>query len=200
MRTLKKKQIIIAALSLAVCLLIGGLSGGAICYQLYAKTPNGTVWSTAYKTLNSNYNDIVEEYRSYRDRMYPYEAIPDAKAALQEIVDETEKEKEEKQEEIDDLDAEIKDKKEQLQKLSGEIKEASEKPITLSSGDYTVGDDIPSGRYKISGSSNFVARDSYGDLCINTILGDDFDGDYVGNLEYGMSIHCASKTTFTPVE
>lgn len=77
---MKKKQIIIVTLSLVGCFLIGGFVGGAICYQLYAESPNGTVWSTAYKTLNSNYSDIVEEYRSYRDRMYPYEAIPDAKA------------------------------------------------------------------------------------------------------------------------
>ena len=144
---------------------------------------------------NKNKDKYDEELKRLEDQIFENEFV----------VDEQEEERKETLNELDsqikDKKAEIKDKQSELDALTQKIKETSEKPITLPSGDYTVGTDIPAGRYRVSGSSNFVVRDSYGDLCINTILDTQYgDGDYVATLESGMKAHCASKTTFTPVE
>ena len=201
----RKKKIvlrIILAVAIVVGLLISYIAGASIQYADDTLQYNKLVDN--YNDLNGQYNEALgeyddavaeyknleEKYDEYKHKMEPYEELEERKETLNEL-----------DSQIKDKKAEIKDKQNELDALTQKIKETSEKPITLPSGDYTVGTDIPAGRYKVSGSSNFVVRDSYGDLCINTILDTQYgDGDYVATLESGMKAHCASKTTFTPVE
>ena len=85
--------------------------------------------------------------------------------------------------------------------MTSEIKKKKGEPIKLLSGQYTVGTDLPEGRYRVSGTSTFSVWTSAGDLYISTILNPDYgDGDYVASLNSGMKMKCGSPTTFTPVE
>lgn len=108
----------------------------------------------------------------------------------------------EKQDELNKKQAEVDSKQAELDKLSGEVVKAAGNPITVSAGDYIVGTDIKAGRYKVSGSSNFVVYTSSGELYINTILGDGTvgRGDYTATLSNKMIVRCSAKTVFTPVK
>ena len=100
------------------------------------------------------------------------------------------------------LDAEISDKTAELDGLKNLIQKTGEAPKVLGAGDYTVGTDIPAGRYIVTGDSNFVVRSSYGSLKVNTILGGGKYGEesYTCTLEIGDTLELASKDTFTPVK
>lgn len=107
-----------------------------------------------------------------------------------------------KQDELNKKQAEVDSKQAELDKLTGEVVKAAGDPITVSAGDYIVGTDFKAGRYKVSGSSNFVVYTSSGELYINTILGSSRvgRGDYVATLSDKMIVRCSAKTTFTPVK
>lgn len=107
-----------------------------------------------------------------------------------------------KQNELNKKQAEVDSKQAELDKLTGEVVKAAGDPITVSAGDYIVGTDFKAGRYKVSGSSNFVVYTSSRELYINTILGSSSvgRGDYVATLSDKMIVRCSAKTTFTPVK
>lgn len=104
--------------------------------------------------------------------------------------------------EISSLDTQIATKQSELDTLTGNIIKAKSAPKTLSAGQFMVGADLPSGRYNVSGSSNFVVRSASGSLKVNTILGDSSvgRGDYVCTLATGDSMELHARTTFTPIE
>lgn len=97
----------------------------------------------------------------------------------------------------------ISSKQSELNQLSGKVAAAKGAPKTLPAGDFIVGQDIPAGRYKVTGSSNFFVHTADGDGKVNTILGDGSDGlsvtEYVCQLDNGDQIEEHSATTFTPV-
>ncbi len=100
---------------------------------------------------------------------------------------------------VDELNSAVSQKQAELDKLNGDIVKAKGQPIKLISGTYTVGKDVPAGRYRISGSSNFIVNNG---LKINTILGDSIvgSGDYIGYLDEGDVIDNHAPATLTPVE
>lgn len=74
-------------------------------------------------------------------------------------------------------------------------------PIKLPAGQFTVGKDIPSGRYKVTGSSNLFVD---GSTTVNTILGGSIGGglgvdSYICQLSDGDKIRAEGADTFTPV-
>jgi hypothetical protein len=81
----------------------------------------------------------------------------------------------------------------------------STKPVTLGSGEYIVGKDVPTGRYKASGSSNLMVYGQGGkkggNIKVNTILGngDVGSGDYTFWAEDGDLIETHAKLKLTPV-
>lgn len=107
-----------------------------------------------------------------------------------------------KSSELDSLNAQITSKQAELDTLTGNIIKAKSEPKTLSAGEFTVGSDLPAGRYNVSGSSNFVVYSSSGSLKVNTILGSSIvgSGDYVCTLADGDMMKLSAKTTFTPIE
>lgn len=108
----------------------------------------------------------------------------------------------EKEEEVKTFNAKKKDKEKELESLEGDILEAQGKPISITAGEWIVGEDIPVDRYEASGSSNFVVRDSLGGLKVNTILGSGGAGrgNYVFFAEEGDNITASAAATLTPVE
>ncbi|MCL2662243.1 MAG: hypothetical protein FWE83_02810 [Oscillospiraceae bacterium] len=106
-----------------------------------------------------------------------------------------------RQQVLDDLDAEIEAKQDELDRLVTRIKETGEAPITLGAGEYRSPDDIPPGRYTVTGRSNFVVYNSRDRLQVNTILGGRHGEDsYTFFLDSGSRIEARGRFTLTPVE
>lgn len=108
----------------------------------------------------------------------------------------------EKQNTVSSLDTDINAKQTELNFLKAEIQTAGEAPKVLGAGEYTVGLDIPPGRYVVTGKSNFVVHSSTGSLKVNTILGGGKWGQesYTCQLNDGDILKLSSKDTFTPVK
>lgn len=136
-----------------------------------------------------------QEYTAMQDKISAAEeTIQTAKDLEDQIVD--------KRREIPELDSKISEKQAELDSLNGQILEVKGQPISLPAGDFTVGVDCPAGRYQISGESNFIVRSAFGELKINTILGNGIagSGDYIGTLEDGDTIQNRAPSTLTPVQ
>ncbi|MFC3039976.1 hypothetical protein ACFOGI_06900 [Virgibacillus xinjiangensis] len=110
---------------------------------------------------------------------------------------------EEKEGTIESLDGDISAKEEELAALEEGILNKSGEPIELGAGEYIIGADIPAGRYtatNIGEGSNFFVRDASGYSSVNTILGDDWYGDYTFFGEDGETIETAAPVKLIPVE
>lgn len=107
-----------------------------------------------------------------------------------------------KSETVTALDNDIQTKTSELDNLKNAIKKTGEAPKVLTAGYYTVGSDIPAGRYIVTGDSNFVVRTSSGRLKVNTILGGGNWGEesYTCYLDVGDILELSSRDTFTPIE
>lgn len=116
------------------------------------------------------------------------------------------KDAEAKKGEVGRIDGEIEAKKGELQKVTEGVKAKQEEPRALNAGEYIVGKDIPSGRYKATatgGGSNFVVYDSKsGSAVVNTILGNSSvgRGDYTFFTGDGDIIKTAEPVKLIPVE
>lgn len=136
--------------------------------------------------------DIIKQGQDYETKIEDLKKqISDHEAKVNELTGQ-----------VGTLEQTITSKQAELDKLNGDIVTAKGQPISLPSGQFVVGEDVPAGRYRISGSSNFVVFTSAGRVYINTILGDSVvgDGDYIGNLQTGQKIENHAPATLTPVE
>lgn len=138
-----------------------------------------------YQKLNNDYKELDEEYSSAID------TIQKADGVQGQINDLNAKKS--------DLEGKTKDLQQKVDSLTQQFDQAKGQPIRLPAGTFTVGDQIPAGRYVISGTSNFQTE---GGMGINTILGNSIvgSGDYHGDLTDGMVINNAAPATLTPVQ
>ena len=74
--------------------------------------------------------------------------------------------------------------------------------VEIPPGMYTVGKDIPAGRYKIhGGSSNFFVYSSSGSLEVNIILGGRYGvEEYLYTFKSGDEVEARSSFKLTPIE
>ncbi|GAA0491453.1 hypothetical protein GCM10008986_16970 [Salinibacillus aidingensis] len=113
---------------------------------------------------------------------------------------------EEKKDELTQLKADIVSNKNKLQELQGGVEEAKGEPIKLGAGHYTVGDDLPPGRYKIEptqGSGNVFIDGWDGSSKLSETLGPNPDyhiPSYVFNAEVDDTMEINVPVKFTPVE
>ncbi|KAA6473761.1 hypothetical protein [Bacillus swezeyi] len=108
-----------------------------------------------------------------------------------------------KKDELKKIKNDIEDKNDELLSVQGKVKEAKSAPKVLSAGKYTVGEDLPAGRYKAEstgGFGNFIVYNSYGELDVNTILGDGGESQYIFNCEDGAKIELSTSVKFTPLD
>ena len=110
--------------------------------------------------------------------------------------------------EQEELEGDIKDKKsekssleKELKKLNGDIITAKGKAKSYPAGQLIAGEDFEVGRYKIyGGSSNFVVYSRFGDLEVNTILGDWGVDEYVYTFKEGDEVEAHSSFKMQPIE
>jgi hypothetical protein len=85
---------------------------------------------------------------------------------------------------------------EKIEKAKVKVKS---RPKTLGAGQHVVGRDITSGRYSVTGTSNFFVYNKRGSLKVNTILGSNGVSQYTCNLSNGDNIRAESKVYLTPL-
>lgn len=152
-------------------------------------------------SATSAHNELVDEVNAAYDEMSEYE---EATGDLDEVV--AKKTKQENKitklkDRNDELQAEIDSKKKELASLTGTIKQVQAKPITLPGGNFTVGKDLPEGRYKISttaSSMNYFVNDGE----VNIILGTESgfaEPTYTLDLYKGDKIEQGSSVTYTKI-
>ena len=152
-------------------------------------------------TATSAHNELVDEVNAAYDEMSEYE---EATGDLDEVV--AKKTKQENKitklkDRNDELQTEIDSKKKELASLTGTIKQVQAKPITLPGGNFTVGKDLPEGRYKISttaSSMNYFVNDGE----VNIILGTESgfaEPTYTLDLYKGDKIEQGSSVTYTKI-
>ncbi|MEI7577232.1 MAG: hypothetical protein WCK51_10080 [Armatimonadota bacterium] len=95
--------------------------------------------------------------------------------------------------------SELSEKQREWNRLTQKIERKLAEPTELPAGRFTVGSDIQGGRYRVTGSSNFVVRTSDGDLKVNTILGDSGNDSYVCRLDDGDEIQAESRILLYPL-
>lgn len=176
-----------------IALLLGGAIGSGAMYA-YA-TPVINKGNAAYAELRSEYKKADESIQlltgqisDMQDKLSDYDDAYDNLTNL------------EKQ--ADDVNAQVEAAQKKLDALNSQIDAKRGNPIQLPAGEFVVGKDVPAGRYVISGDTNFKTFDKYGDIDINTILGDGGvgRGDYHGYLLDGYYIKNYGPATLTPVE
>jgi len=104
--------------------------------------------------------------------------------------------------ELESVNSQISSAKDELSTVKGEIKTAKSAPKTLSAGKFTVGKDIPEGRYKVvpnGGSGNFFVN---GGQSVNIILGHGEFGEseYVFDAYDDDEIELTTSAKFIPIE
>ncbi|WP_432354491.1 hypothetical protein [Sporosarcina sp. A2] len=107
------------------------------------------------------------------------------------------------QADVKDTNASIEAKNAELATLEGRVQKAKGQPKTLSAGKYTVGQDLPEGRYiatPIGTGSNFVVYSSGGSLEVNTILGSYGEASYTFFADEGSMIETEAQVKLTPIE
>lgn len=110
--------------------------------------------------------------------------------------------------EQEELENDIKTKKSEKSSLEKELKKLNEDIITAKgkaksypAGQLIAGEDFEVGRYKIyGGSSNFVVYSRFGDLEVNTILGDWGVDEYVYTFKEGDEVEAHSSFKMQPIE
>jgi prefoldin subunit 5 len=105
-----------------------------------------------------------------------------------------------------DLNSQISSKQHELKTVTGQVERAKGAPKILQAGEYTVGKDIPAGRYKatpVGSGSNFVVYGTDGTPVVNTILGDNGGigvPSYTFECEDGYIIKTEAPAKLTPVK
>lgn len=144
--------------------------------------------SVLLNTANYNKYDACETEKKELQGKYDEIANEDTRAKIQEEIKGLEDKKTSLQTELDGLNKEV-------IRVKGEGK-------TYPAGYLTVGDDIPPGRYKISGgSSNFFVHSSSGALQVNIILGGRYGvEEYLYTFKNGDKVQAESSFKLTPIE
>ncbi|MCM3394860.1 MULTISPECIES: hypothetical protein [Cytobacillus] len=149
--------------------------------------------------------ELVEIQTQWDERKPEFEealAAVENRDAIKSETEELQKTIDSKNGEIKSINEKIKSKNNELASVEGKIKEKKEAPKVLSAGFFTVGEDIPEGRYKVvpnGGQGNFFVNDG---MDVNIILGGGGFGEseYVFYAYEGDEIELTTSAKFIPVE
>lgn len=147
-------------------------------------------------TLNNEFSSKSQEFDAAQK-------VADQADDIKKQISESETKLSSLQSNIKSKEEELDSKQKELASVSGQIIKAKTAPKTLQAGVYTVGKDIPSGRYKatpVGGGSNFVTFDTSGIPDVNTILGSNGEPSYTFEIIDGYKIQTEATVKLTPIE
>lgn len=151
-------------------------------------------------SLKEENNKIQKEFLEMNNKISDLQRDEEKKKINDEI-EKLKKEQKELQEELQDKKSEKSSLEKELKKLNGDILIAKGKAKSYPAGQLVAGEDFDTGRYKIyGGSSNFVVYSRFGDLEVNTILGDWGVEEYIYTFNEGDEIEAQSSFKMQPIE
>ncbi len=160
--------------------------------------------------LKSEKKDAKAELSDQKSKNKEVFAMIDRKDEIASSVDKAQKELDDKKAEVDKAKSELNsvksrvdDKKDELSTVTASVIKAKSAPKVLSAGTYTVGKDLPAGRYKatpIGEGSNFVTYDPDGTPDVNTILGVDGEASYTFEIDDDYKIQTEAQVKLTPIQ
>ena len=152
--------------------------------------------NSEYITAQNNYSSLSDEINTLNsdlaDKKKNYEEFTTSQNGLEKINDENDKLEKEKEE----LQNMVNTKQSTLDSLNNRVSSTSQSTLTLTSGTYTVGENIKAGKYTIMGSGS-IAISSSGKARVNSNLTAD-GKDYVLNDDETIKIK--GKAQFIPIK
>lgn len=196
-----KELKIVMGISFVIIILVGAIS--------YRSGFNKNI-STRVYSLSEQYREVADKLEETKTELKENENLLDDlkdyeknRKELNENLKTKTAELETKNKDLESINTQISQKQVELDKLNGDIIQAKGQPITLPAGQFVVGNDVPAGRYNVSGSSNFIVHSgTTGRSKVNTILGNGYvgSGDYVCTLDTGDEIDNHARATLTPIQ
>ena len=151
-------------------------------------------------SLKEENNKIQKEFLEMNNKISELQRDEEQKKISEEI-DKLKDEQKSLEEDIKDKESEKSSLEKELKKLNGEVLTAKGKAKSYPAGQLVAGEDFDVGRYKIyGGSSNFVVYSRFGELEVNTILGDWGVEEYVYTFKEGDEIEAQSSFKLQPIE
>ncbi|MBA2175421.1 hypothetical protein H0266_10995 [Halobacillus locisalis] len=152
--------------------------------------------------MNEEKGQLNEQIQSKQKDLEEVMALIDSKDQLSEEIAGLEEQRNTNQGELTKLTEQLTVKEKELASVTGKIIELKDKPKVLPAGFFTVGQDIPASRYKVTpnGSGNFFVNDG---MKVNVIIGQDdsfYLSEYVFYAEEGDLIELTTPATFQPVQ
>jgi peptidoglycan hydrolase CwlO-like protein len=152
--------------------------------------------------IKEKLNDINQQYTDKKSEFDEAMKVVENKKSVEDEIAKLNESVKGKQGEVTKLDSDIKTKQNELAAITGQIKEKKDAPKILPAGKFTVGKDIPAGRYKAvpnRGNGNFFVN---GGADVNIMLGkgDFYEPEYVFEVSDGDEIEITLSVKFIPVE
>jgi peptidoglycan hydrolase CwlO-like protein len=147
-------------------------------------------------------DDLNKQYSDKENEIKVAMEIVDNKKKAEDELKSIQSDVESKKEEEKSVESKIKSKQKELASVQGQIQEKKKAPKILPAGKFTVGKDIPEGRYKVvpnSGNGNFFVN---GGADVNIMLGHGelFQSEYVFYANDGDEIELTLSAKFIPVK
>lgn len=153
--------------------------------------------------IQNKINSLKKDLSEQQDKNKEVFAMIDKKDKVEQELNDVQSKLSDAKEKLDDIQSQVNEKKDELTKLTGQVQKAKGQPKILQAGQYTVGKDIPEGRYKVTPvgeGSNFFVYDESGEAVVNTILGADEQPSYTFATSEGDVIQTEATVKLTPVE
>lgn len=185
----------IVVLSIIIIILIGIIVFNMSSSLVRIKTAEESATS-----LKEENNNIQKQFKSLTDKIAVLQK-DDEQKKINDKITELKEEQEKLEEEIKDRKSEKSTLEKDLKRLNGDIIIAKGKAKSYPAGQLVAGEDFEVGRYKIyGGSSNFIVYSRFGDLEVNTILGDWGVDEYIYTFNEGDEVEAHSSFKMQPIE
>ena len=150
--------------------------------------------------LKDENNKIQEQYKVLTDKISTLQKDEEQQKINDKIQDLKENQ-EELEEDINSKKSEKISLEKEIERLNEDVITAKGKAKTYPAGQLVAGEDFEVGRYKIyGGNSNFIVYSRWGDLEVNTILGDWGVEEYVYTFNEGDEVEAHSSFKMQPIE
>lgn len=150
--------------------------------------------------LKNENNSIQEQFRGLSEKISILQK-DEEQEKINRKIEELKNEQEKLENDIKNKESEKSSLEKELKKLNGDIITAKGKAKSYPAGQLIAGEDFEVGRYKIyGGSSNFIVYSRFGDLEVNTILGDWGVDEYVYTFNEGDEVEAHSSFKMQPIE
>lgn len=209
------KKLVFSAIGVVLLVILAGVGGYFIGNSTAVNTIDGKTYTLVSigdeidskrnesSSLDIEIKDNKDELNKISKEHEEAKELIDIKDSLSNEINSLTTSEESLNKEIETLNVSVSDSEKKLKKLEEGIVLKEAEPRTLIAGNFNVGKDIDSGRYKVYPTGKFE-----GDLYVNDyettvyFSKDDSFGvnEYILNLEDGDEINASIPLTFAPVE